>query len=276
MQVKLYKPQNILLKQYIECFYTLQRHPEDESVTYTAFPSIFSMVCLNAATNIEILGNNLTFKYCLQNKLETRLVCNFGHSGRIRYEGAANEMVIYFKPLGLNAFLEKDLKNYMGISFVKFDPFDDYQSAMTKIFSIDDDEAKIAALEDYWLSKYIGFKHPFLHQVVDEITASGGSSSLSETALKHRVSRTTLNKHFDLHIGTTPSQFRKIVRFRNAMKRHRQKISAENLTDISYDADYFDQSHMVKDFKTLTRHSPKDFFSKLSSLEDGNINWLFL
>jgi len=276
MKVKLYKPQNPLLKQYIECFYTLQRPPEDESVTYFAFPSIFSMVCLNADADVEVSEDSMTLKHCLHTKLETRLICNFGRPGRIRYEGAANEVVIYFKPLGLNSFLEKDLKYYMGASFIKFNPFDDYQAAMTKIFSIDDDRAKIEALESYWLSNHKGFEHPFLHRVVDEIIKEGGSSSLSETALKNKVSRTTLNKHFDLHIGTTPSQFRKIVRFRKAMKQHRQKISAENLTDISYNADYFDQSHMVKDFKALTRYSPKDFFSKLSTLEDGNINWLFL
>lgn len=276
MKVKLYKPQNALLQQYIECFYTLQRRPEDESVTYFAFPSIFSMVCLNTDVDVEVLEDNLTFKPSLQAKLETRLICNFGRPGRVRYEGAANEIVIYFKPLGLNAFLEKDLKHYLGAHYIKFDPFDDYQAAMIKIFSIDDDRAKIEALEGYWLSKYKGFKHPFLQCAVEEIIKEGGSFSISETALKNKVSRTTLNKHFDLHIGTTPSQFRKIVRFRNAMKRHRQKISAENLTDISYNADYFDQSHMIKDFKALTRYSPKDFFSKLSTLEDGNINWLFL
>ena len=276
MKVKLYKPQNSLLQQYIECFYTLQRDAEDNSVTYRAFPSVFSMVCLNSRENIELSEQNLIFTHCPASKLQTTLICDFKSSGWIRYEGAADEIVIYFKPLGLNAFLEKDFNHYVHSFFVEFSPFDDYRSAMTEIFSIESDEVRIQTLENYWLSKHKGFEHPFLHSITDEIIDRNSSASLAETARKNGISRTTLNKHFDLHLCTTPSQFKKVVRFRNAMKRHRQKISAENLADISYDADYFDQSHMIKDFKSLTKHSPKIFFSKLSTLEDGQINWLFL
>jgi hypothetical protein len=167
MKVKLYKPQNALLKQFIDCFYTLQRRPEDESVTYFAFPSIFSMVCLNADADVEVSQESMTLKHCLQTKLETRLICNFARPCRIRYEGAANEIVIYFKPLVLNEFLEKYLKNYMGSSFIKFDPFDDYRSDLKIIFSINDEKAMILALESYWLYKHKVFDHPFLHRVVD-------------------------------------------------------------------------------------------------------------
>jgi len=276
MKVKLYKPQNPRLQKYIECFYTLRRFAADESVTYLAFPSIFSMVCLNAQERIEQSGENLIFTHCPQNRLQTHIICDFRSAGWIRYEGAADEIVIYFKPLGLNAFLEKNLTSYVPSIFAEFAPFGDYQTIMTEIFALDGDEPRLRALENYWLSKYKGFEHPFLHRVIEEMVNDGGAASISETALKNRISRPTLNKHFDLHIGTTPSQFKKVVRFRNAMKRHRQKISQENLADISSGADYFDQSHMIKDFRALTKHSPKNFFSKISSLEDGQINWLFL
>lgn len=276
MKVKLYKPQNSLLQRYIECFYTFRRSPEDENIKYMAFPSVFSMICLNADAEIDVSEHNLTITYRAQSKLQSSLICDFKSSGWIRYAGATDEIVIYFKPLGLNAFLEQTFKDLAPSYFAKFCPFDDYQAAMTGIFSLDGDERRLAALENYWLSKYIGFEHPFLHRVVGEIISDNGADSISEAARRTGISRPTLNKHFDRHLGTTPSQFKKIVRFRNAMKHHRQKIAAENLADISCGADYFDQSHMIKDFKTLTTFSPKTFFSKISTFEDGNINWLFL
>lgn len=276
MKVKLYKPQNELLQQYIECIYTFQRRPEETADIYMAFPNVFPMVCLNADSKVEFSETNISFSHCPQNKLETSLICDFEYSGWIKYEGAADELVIYFKPLGINAFLEKNLRHYVTSFFVNFDPFDDYRPAMLEIFSLDDEKARIAALENYWLSKHKGFRHPFLSRVIDEISRTRGACSISETARKNGISRPTLNKHFDLHICMTPSQYKKVTRFRNAMACHRQKIAAENLTDISSGADYFDQSHMIKDFKALTRYSPKDFFSKISTLEDGHINWLFL
>ena len=276
MKVKLYKPQNALLQKYIECFYTFRRSADDETIVYMAFPSIFSMICLNAEAEIEVSKQNLIITHRPQSEPRSNLICDFKYSGWIRYSGATDEIVIYFKPLGLNAFLENSFNEYAAPHCVKFSPFDDYQAAMNEIFALRGDELRLRALENYWSSKFVGFEHPFLHAIVGEIVRGGGASSLSEIAHRLGISRPTLNKHFDRHLCTTPSQFKKVVRFRNAMKHHRQRVAAENLTDISCGADYFDQSHMIKDFKTLTTFSPKTFFSRISTFEDGNINWLFL
>lgn len=276
MEIKSYKPQNPILRDCIECFYTLTRTPADESCTYLTFPSVFSMVCLNANARVKLKKNGLSIVYSPDNTLESSLVCDFDNAAWVQYEGAADEIVIYFKPLGLNAFLEKDLRHYSRHHFTEFNPFADFKNRMTEIFSLDNNEDRIRALEAYWLSKLKGFNHPFLYEVIGEMTGEDGLSSVSEIARKYDISRTTINKHFDLHLCTTPSQFKKVLRFRNAMRRHRLKISEESLADISCGADYFDQSHMIKDFKSLTNYAPKTFFSKISALEDGQINWLFL
>lgn len=276
MEIKLYRPESLLLKPFIECFYTLKRTGNERDVKYVSFPSLFSMVCLNANSKIDFVNNNLVFSQSQENALDTTLICDFDYSGWVKYEGPADEIVIYFKPLGLNAFLKKPLRSYLSSFFVRFDPYEDYRSRMLEIFSMKGDEKRIHLLENYWLSKLRGFDHPFLQKVVDEIMREDSRGSISELASRHGISRTTLIKHFDRHICTTPSQFKKVVRFRYAMKRHRDTILGQNLSEISHDADYFDQSHMIKDFKTLTKHSPKSFFSKISKIEDGQINWLFL
>jgi AraC-like DNA-binding protein len=276
MKIKLYRPESPLLKPFIECFYTLKRDRDESPVKYVGFPSIFPMVCLNANAEIELANDNLVFSHSRTNTLENTLICDFDYSGWIKYEGATDEMVIYFKPLGLNAFLDRSLRSYVTSFFMRFDPYEDYKARMIEIFSVNNDEKRIELLEDYWSSKLRGFDHPFLQNVVDEIMSNDFRGAISELAARHGISRTTLVKHFDLHICTTPSQFKKIVRFRNAMKRHRNKISHQNLSEISHEVDYFDQSHMIKDFKSLTKLPPKSFFSKLSTLEDGQINWLFL
>jgi AraC-like DNA-binding protein len=276
MEVKLYQPRNPLLQRYIECFYTLSRRPDEEPVTYIAFPSIFSMVCLNLKTRIEIAKNNLKITSCTDNALETILMCNFDNAGRVHYEGETDEIVIYFKPMGINAFLDQDLRDHLSSSCVYFAPFEDYKTRMTEIFSLQSGAERILSLEDYWLAKLKDFQHPFLHNVIDEMLNNNSSSSISRIARNNCISRTTLNKHFDLHLCTTPSRFRKVARFRNAIKRHQKKSSRENLADISHSTEYFDQSHMIKDFKALTSYTPKAFFPKITNLENGTINWVFL
>lgn len=93
---------------------------------------------------------------------------------------------------------------------------------------------------------------------------------------KNAVSRTTLNKHFGKHICKTPSQFKKILRFRNAVNKYASDKAKNNLTDIAYSVDYFDQSHMTREFKSVTGFSPKVFFEKTTALEKKQIHWLFL
>lgn len=276
MEVKSFKPRNRLLQNYIECFYTLTRKPEEKDDLYITFPNLFSILCLNRHSRIKMIERVRTVRHCPDNELESNMVCYFANSEHIRYQGEADEICIYFKPLAINAFLERKLRYYVKTPFAEFNPFEDYRLRMKEIFALERGETRIRALEDYWVSKHVGFRHPFLPRIVDEMLENDCSFSLSEIARRIGISRTTLVKYFDQYLCTTPSHFKKIARFRNAMEHHRHKFSQENLTDISADADYFDQSHMIKDFKSLTEYSPKPFFSKISQLEDGRINWIFL
>lgn len=276
MEVRLYKPRNVLLNEFVECIYTLKRAADEESVTYMSYPSVFAMICLNANASVVSSGNDLTILYAQNEAVETNLLVNFDNPGLVRYEGAADEIIVYFKPLGLNAFLDCDLRRYVRKSFVPFAPFNDYQKAMTKIFALKKDRQRISALENYWLAKFKGFRHPFLSSIVTDIVNERLSTSITALARRHNVSRPTLVKQFDRHLCTTPSQFRKVVRFRKALEQYRNKFRADNLSILSHEAEYFDQSHMIKDFKSLTGFPPKRFFTKISGLEDGHLIWLFL
>jgi AraC-like DNA-binding protein len=277
MEVKLFKPQNTLLQKYIECIYTLTRKPDDKPNKYLTFPNIFTIISVNTYNKTSVNGNTVTLTYCPDNKLETYLVRHPREPVWIEYQGETNEITIYFKPLGINAFLENTLSYYYETQYPRFNPFEDYQEKMAEILLVKKDSDKIQLLENYWLSKLKNFEHPFLYQVIDKLLHDKElSDNISDLASEIGITRATLNKHFALHICKTPSDFKKIVRFRNVMKKHLLKQSDENLTDIAYKTHYFDQSHMIKDFKSLTNYSPKVFFSKLSSLENGEINWLFL
>jgi AraC-like DNA-binding protein len=275
MEIKLYKPANPSLQQYIESFYILTRKPEEKTTTYIAFPTTRYFVSINE--NSEIKGNSCRFKFVHSPNKQpaSNFIYNLDKPHFFQYEGETNEFNICFKPLGLNAFLEEDLNSYPSGYFTHFEPFPDYQNCMADIFSTETIQEKVKAMEDYWLSKFKGFEHPFLHKVLDEI-GQEESGTIEQIAFRNKISRVTLNKHFRRHLCTSAAQFRKIARFRKAMEKHSIKRAIENLSDISYLVDYFDQSHMIRDFKSLTNQTPKNFFSNISPLENGQINWMFL
>ncbi|MET3535954.1 helix-turn-helix domain-containing protein [Chryseobacterium limigenitum] len=277
MKIKVYFPSNPLLKKYIECIYILTHTAEEEPAKYITFPSIFTIVSSSERSRATTQGNQLLIGQCDDNEVETNLVSDFNKPVYVQYEGKANEITIYFKPLAINAFLEHDLNHYNSSNFSEFSPFEDYRKAMIDILSLQNETEKVEAVENYWLSKLIGFQHNFLETVLSEMMGDENDAlTITELCEKNAVSRTTLNKHFIRHICKTPSQFKKILRFRNAVNKYTSNTARNNLTNIAYGVDYFDQSHMIREFKSVTGFSPKVFFEKTTALEKKQIHWLFL
>jgi AraC-like DNA-binding protein len=100
--------------------------------------------------------------------------------------------------------------------------------------------------------------------------------SITAMCRSYGVSRQTMHQHFERYLCKTPAEFRKIIRFRKAVHSHPFLPAEQKLTRLSVLANYFDQSHMIRDFKELTGHTPKTFFKSISRFGDGEINWLFL
>ena len=277
MEIKVYSPSNPLLKKYIESIYILTRTSEEKPTRYITFPSIFTIAAISEKSKSINKGNKLIIQQCEDIEIETNLVSNFNKPVFIQYEGKINEITIYFKPLAINSFLERELSHYNNSNFSEFSPFEDYKKEMTDILSLQNDTDKIEAVESYWLSKLIGFQHHFLEPILSEMMSKRNNDvTITELCQKHAISRTTLNKHFGRHICKTPSQFKRILKFRNAVNIYASDKSKNSLTDISYSVNYFDQSHMTREFRSVTGLSPKAFFEKTSKLEKKQIHWLFL
>lgn len=274
MEITFFKPKSEILQEYIEGYYFLTKKREEPEVEYLAFPNNYSIISVYEKIKIEfsenkaVISENKTSPFC------SELICNYKKPIKISCHGFINELTFYFKPLGLNAFVKNSLCTYTNEFFSNFIPFDDYKTVMLTILREENIQVRIDLIEDYWLSKLIGFKHPFLNDIILDLSDIRNDYSISELAKKHRISRQNLGKHFELHLCKSPSDFKKIHRFREAIKT--DKKSTTNLTSLSYDMLFYDQSHLIKDFKSLTGLSPKKFFKNLTSHDDGKINWLFI
>lgn len=244
-------------------------------IEYLTFPNNYSIISVYEKTKCEfsenkaVLSGNSTSPFC------SDLICHYKKPIHLSYSGYINELTFYFKPLGLNAFLNNNLSDYTSSFFSKFIPFEDYQAVMQNILREENLEIRINLIENYWLSKLIGFKHPFLNEMITNLDINN-DYSIGELAKKYNTSRQNLGKHFETHLCKSPSDFKRIQRFREALKSKTDKKNNTNLTSLSYDMLFYDQSHLIKDFKSLTGLSPKKFFKNLTSQEDGKINWLFL
>ena len=71
-------------------------------------------------------------------------------------------------------------------------------------------------------------------------------------------------RHFERRFkhatGYTPKEYTRIVRFRRTMDVLRQ-VTRDNLFSVAIDCGYYDQSHLVKEFKRLSGSPPSVFAS---------------
>ena len=188
-------------------YYFLHHLKDETSVTYYTFPN--NLCFISIMENVEILyaENAALIKEKEEISLISNLICAYKKPIKISYLGDVAEITISFKPLGLNAFLEKPLSNYTNNFFSDFYPFDDYSETFSAILIEENLEKNCELIENYLLSKLIGFQHPFLNELSDDLKNIEANYTISELAKKYNTSRQNLTKHFELHLCKTPSDF---------------------------------------------------------------------
>ncbi|MEZ0004800.1 AraC-like DNA-binding protein [Flavobacterium sp. 28YEA47A] len=277
MQLQYFSPKNKILAQYIEGYYFLEKERDEPRVEYFTFPNNFSIVSVIDDTRLMIDNTGIFAEEKKGTPFLSTLICHYKKPFKIHYEGKIREITFYFKPLGLNAFISKPLEYYLKNFSSSFAPFEDYEATMKSILNGNNKEEQRNQIEKYWLSKLIGFENPLIQDVVLELIENAGEASIEQLAAKHHTSRQNIARQFHIHIGKTPSEFKKIQRFRETMAKNTELANKDKSKGtLSYDSTFYDQSHLIKDFKAFTGLTPKAFFKSVSLQENATINWLFL
>lgn len=97
---------------------------------------------------------------------------------------------------------------------------------------------------------------------VDTLLATNGTSSINQILKDDLSKRRQLERNFKKQIGISPKQLGKVLRLQTALKMLLNEN--ENLTNIAYEAEYFDQAHFNKDFKEFIGTTPKAFLGNES------------
>lgn len=99
-----------------------------------------------------------------------------------------------------------------------------------------------------------------VERAVELIEESQGGLSLEEVARLCEMSRRQLERLFPVMVGLRPKQFARIVRFQGLLDR----IDVEgprNWSSLALRCGYFDQSHMIREFRSLAGQSPAAHFA---------------
>ena len=98
--------------------------------------------------------------------------------------------------------------------------------------------------------------------VAGRIAATAGRASIGRLAERTGLSSSTLSRRFRAHTGVTPKRLARIHRFRHVLERLHAEPS-RSLSDLAYDAGYYDQPHMNGEFRELAGLTPTEYVAAL-------------
>ncbi len=110
-------------------------------------------------------------------------------------------------------------------------------------------------------SLQIAYEEPnhFIKEAIELINGSCGSTTIKEIYTHLDISKSTLEQRFNKDVGLTPKEFCKIEKLNCFIKTYKESGGA-SLTELTYQCGYYDQSHLIKDFRYFLDMSPREYF----------------
>ena len=187
--------------------------------------------------------------------------------------GEINLLIAVFHPAGMNELLgipaEKLRNKIIRIEEIFGSKGTELQEKLIEQPGIQD---KIGLLNNFFLQ--LVAKNTIKNQLIvtaalDFIVKNKGQVSLDRLVKFTGYSERQIERKFLECIGLNPKKFADIVKLHVFLKQLKDKTAHINLTDVAYDAGYFDQSHSIKVFRKNTGFTPQEYLHNTETLSNN-------
>jgi AraC-like DNA-binding protein len=119
---------------------------------------------------------------------------------------------------------------------------------------------RLKIVEDFFEKRLSGqyIKDATIDSAIRLIRSQQGKTDVKMLADYCCLSTKQFERRFRVWTGFTPKLYTRILRFENVLCRYH---SLETLTETAFQCGYFDQAHLIRDFKEFTGYSPTKYFS---------------
>ena len=195
-----------------------------------------------------------------------------GTNGRMKFEGRADTFMIQFKANGINKIFGMPANQIANRILTAQDVFGNGIRDLQDQLRESDANDEMAGYADKFLLAHLEHKRKS-HVLYDGITAvsselaklSRMSLGVEQCADKINMSVRNFERRFLEQVGVPAKQYLKLLRFNEVMKIRLMK-PGRNWTAIAHECGYFDQMHLIKDFKQFTGFTPTDYFRRNDQL----------
>jgi len=116
---------------------------------------------------------------------------------------------------------------------------------------------------DKFFQGLLNRKHPssemLVSAAIDFIIRSKGQSSLTDLEKFSGFSKRHLQRIFSEQVAVSPVQLARLIRFRVLLRDLQQKNLSLSNTSLAYEYEFFDQAHMIREFRKFTGITPNAY-----------------
>lgn len=176
-------------------------------------------------------------------------------------EAGSKFLLIKINPVVVKEFCNGLEEVSNGIHSVNFDPSVLSILAQSK----DVHEVEEILVDSLKYSTEAEFANDTVTESIEKIRSTSGTITIKEIYSSLNVSKSKLEQHFNREIGLTPKEFCKIEKINFFINSYKSDMS-QKLTELTYKCGYYDQSHLIKDFRYFLDLSPKRYFDTQQQL----------
>jgi AraC-like DNA-binding protein len=258
MSIHFAAPSNELAP-YIKRYWAIENTlDKGESCVQRIIPTGLTELLLYFTSRPKVLTNN---KYLSDN---TAL---YGHQNDfydMEIKGDLSVFSIVFQPQGLMQFFKFPLHEICNqnvpLKYIIGQAGRDLEEKMSETATF---HQKVKIVETCLLNllktNLADFEFRRINHIAELIKRTCGNININQMASEACLCRKQFERIFAEHIGISPKQYLKIIRFQFALFQ-KQKNFNMSMLDLSYECGYYDQSHFINDFKSLSGLTPRQYF----------------
>jgi AraC-like DNA-binding protein len=198
--------------------------------------------------------------------------------GTMKFQGNCDEFIIEFKPNGFNKMFGIPATHICDKIFPANEVIGKYINQLYVQLLHATSILEMVSLADKCLIGFLSrqktvYTNEGITRISHQLLSQKNNIDISKYASQANMSIRNFERRFSEQVGTSPKLFCRMLRFNSAIK---SKIThpEKSWVDIAYESGYYDNLHMIKEFKQFADASPSILFSNNLGLRTETLpNW---
>jgi AraC-like DNA-binding protein len=183
--------------------------------------------------------------------------------------GTFSLLAVVFQPYFFHLLFDvsaKEIKNeIISASDIVKEQLIPFQESLYKK---EDPQSIIMALNAYFFQLILKKRNQdsWLIKAQQYMLQNKGSLSLKDIEHFTGYSERHIERKFEDHIGISPKKYNTIIRLHHFLSLMKNNTDKETITGVSHEAGYFDQSHLIREFKNTIGLTPNQYLKAKNKL----------